>query len=150
MRERTSHFGTVMPPIDELKGVEYLTRTLHLFLLPNLEKSCVGRRVDLRATLVSDEGLDSLSRMSQLKTLHIGDTGITDLGVKKISQFKKLEGLTLTNLSISDQALTFLTDLPRLRYLDLEGTNVTPAAGARLQKALPDCKIRLPNVNSKQ
>ena len=106
--------------------------------------------VDLSATLVSDEGLDSLSRMSQLKTLHIGDTGITDLGVKKISQFKKLEGLTLTNLNISDQALTFLTDLSRLRHINLEGTNVTPEAGATLQKALPDCKIRLPNVNSKQ
>lgn len=105
--------------------------------------------VNLRGTLVSDEGLDSLSRM-QLKTLFIGDTGITDLGVKKISQFKKLKALRLTNLNISDQALTFLADLPRLRYLNLEGTNVTPEAVARLQKALPDCKIRLPNVNSKQ
>ena len=73
--------------------------------------------VGLTNAPITDAWLEHLEGMPQLQWLYLDDTGITDGGLKH------LVGLT------------------RLQELDLRGTQVTDDGVAKLQQALPNCKI---------
>jgi Leucine-rich repeat (LRR) protein len=89
--------------------------------------------LDLAGTGVTD--LSPLQGMP-LANLECGAAGITDLSPLKELPLKQL---ICTGSQVSD--LVPLMDQKGLVYLNLSRTNVTAAAVAALQKALPDCKI---------
>jgi serine/threonine protein kinase/Leucine-rich repeat (LRR) protein len=114
--------------------------------------------LDCRYTRVSD--LSPLNGMS-LTWLYCGGTPVSDLLLLKgmpltrldcsetsVSNLSPLRGMPLTDLNchgmpkLSD--LSPLESCGKLRALLLQGSKVTAAAVAALQKALPECKIEWP------
>jgi hypothetical protein len=73
--------------------------------------------------------------------LHLGCPTLTDLFLSELGELKRLERLSLAGSKVSDEGLKHLSGLTNLKDLDLTGTKVTEEGVARLQKALPKCKI---------
>jgi hypothetical protein len=55
--------------------------------------------------------------------------------------FRNVYGVILLDPSVKDADLEQLKALTQLRYVSVFGTNVTDVGVAKLQEALPDCKI---------
>ncbi len=68
---------------------------------------------------VGDTHLRLLRRLTQLSVLHLGGTQVTDAG------------------------LVYLQGMTTLTRLYLRGSRVTPEGRARLEKAMPGCKVSL-------
>lgn len=98
----------------------------------------------LDETDLDDDGLAHLSNLRALKTLRLDQTGITSKGVKHLAGLTALERLDLDENEIGDEGIEHLLGLVNLKYLDLKGTKVTSQGVDRLQRALPDCRIRRP------
>ena len=104
----------------------------------------------LANTSVTDDGLRSLSGLSHIETLAIGNLDprqrspgfdlppntITDTGLVHLKGLKSLRNLTLGGLPITDAGLEALNDLPDLGGLYLYGTRVRGPGLGRL-KSLP-------------
>jgi hypothetical protein len=59
-----------------------------------------------------------------------------------VKRFRKLKVLRLRSTAVSDAGLETLREIKSLGILSLGGTRVTAAGVARLQAALPHCKIQ--------
>jgi hypothetical protein len=90
---------------------------------------------------VIDAGLKYLARLIHLQTLYLSDTEVTDSGLVHIEGLSDLRVLHLRDTQITDAGLENLRALRQLQDLDICGTNVTDAGVAKLQQALPNCKI---------
>ena len=85
---------------------------------------------------VTDETLDYLAPMANLRELDLNDTNITDAGVAKLAKLTGLEVLRLRATSISDVAIDqHLNQLPKLKRLDVRETFVTKDAIDRWKAA---------------
>jgi hypothetical protein len=93
---------------------------------------------------LTDEGLAGVAMLSHLEHLDLSSTGISDDGVAQLAGLPQLKTLSLHDTSVGDIGLWHLTGLSRLEYLDLSNTKVTWNGMVRLQKALPELKIRIP------
>jgi len=97
--------------------------------------------VGFSETANSDEGLEYLGDLTNLKYLVLNSTQVSDEGLKHLSGLTKLQSLDLINTQISDEGLKHLSGLNNLYLLDLRNTQVTEEGVKELQKALPDCEI---------
>tara|TARA_Y100000593_G_C4159696_1_gene261374 strand:+ start:163 stop:705 length:543 start_codon:yes stop_codon:yes gene_type:complete len=98
--------------------------------------------LDLNATVITDAGLKEVAKLQQLKELDLYLCfEITDAGLKEVAKCGRLNVLRLRATPITDAGLKELAKLKQLAELDLCQTHVTEAGVARLQKALPKCKI---------
>ena len=75
-------------------------------------------RLHLENTKITDKGLGTVSGLSWLDMLHLGGSAVTDKGLRHLESMSNLQRL-------------FLCNCP----------NITSEGVARLQKALPNCKI---------
>ena len=66
---------------------------------------------------------------------------ITDNHMEQVKNLTELQFLDLEHTHVSDTGLEHLRGLTDLQHLDLRYTKVTEAGVARLQQALPNCKI---------
>ena len=66
---------------------------------------------------------------------------IGDKELEYVKEFHWLRHLELTDTQVTDKGLQQLKGLNRLQVLHLEGTKVTDEGVAKLQQALPNCKI---------
>jgi hypothetical protein len=112
--------------------------------LPNL-KSLTFMESDL-----SDDRLQTVSNIKQLKDLILIGTGVTDNGLRYLQTMQNLESLkiscttlndTVSSTAVSDKGLAYLTELRNLKSLTLTNTRVTAEGVRKLQQALPNCKI---------
>jgi hypothetical protein len=94
-----------------------------------------------RGTKVTDAGLERLKAVKGLRRLHLSGTAVTDAGLAHLAGLKGLRHLYLGHTAIGDDGLEHLAGLPVLTGLQLHGTKVTADGVAKLQKALPKCKI---------
>jgi Leucine-rich repeat (LRR) protein len=118
-----------------------------------------------RATPITNAGLVHLSRLTRLRSLHLGHTRVGDTGMKFFRAFKNIEklylgatgvsiaGLTnfkdcsnldmidLFSATIDDQSLQQFSYWPKLTSVALTKTNVTPAGVRSLRKLMPNCRI---------
>lgn len=75
---------------------------------------------------VSDETLNLLARMDQLRELDLNDSSITDTGLAKLAELPALRTLRLRATKITDAGFRqHLMNLPALKQLDLRETSVT-------------------------
>lgn len=98
-------------------------------------------RLNLYTTPITDAGLEHLAQMAQLVWLNLDNTQVTDAGLPKLQGLKNLEFLHLGRTQITDAGLGPLAGLKQLKTLHLTNTRVTAEGAARLQTALPECKI---------
>ncbi len=79
--------------------------------------------------LISDEGMEYVSRMSSLESLHARNSTLTDAGVAKLVTCANLSGLFLSNSQLSDKALEQIAAIPNLTRLQI---NLRPNAAQGL------------------
>jgi hypothetical protein len=91
---------------------------------------------------VTDNTIDQLlNDLDRLQELDLSFSGITDTGLEHVRALDCLEYLNLQYTAITDIGLERLTNMTSLRRLKLTSSQVTAAGVAKLQKALPNCKI---------
>lgn len=107
-----------------------------------------GGDVDFGGSLVSmphtttDADLGELCELCNLTTLWIDKTKITDRGLRTVATVRCLLALSLEGSDITDLGLIHLESMSKLNHLNLHDCpDITDAGVARLQKALPQCKI---------
>lgn len=103
-------------------------------LMPEVE------RLRLCRALNGDEFLKQLDA-PKLDTLSILGTRITDEGLQELGKLKNLRNLELEEIKITDRGLNYLNQLTQLRRLNVRKTNVSVDGVAKLRKALPKCQI---------
>jgi hypothetical protein len=69
------------------------------------------------ASLVTDAGVEHLSGLHNLKSLHISNSRISDGALRIFGQFDNLEELSLQGNHFSDNGLAYLAGLHKLRSL---------------------------------
>lgn len=99
--------------------------------------------LDLGSSNISDEGLETISQLTNLKKLHLEKTGITDDGLSHLANLEKLEYLNLYGTSITDSGLSHLKNLSNLSSLYLWQTNVSTQGVSELQESIPELYINI-------
>jgi internalin A len=101
--------------------------------------------VVLEGAVVTDNVLKELAPLKGLKTLSLRNTEVTDEGLKELAQLKSLAFLNIADTKVTDAGLKELAALKTLTSISMYRTKVTEAGVAELKKALPGCKITIPN-----
>lgn len=78
------------------------------------------------ALLVSDDGVDHLRFLKNLRYIHISDSQITDESLKLFGELSHLEGLSLQFNRFTDRGLEYLTSLQNLERLWVCGKDDRP------------------------
>ena len=94
-------------------------------------------------SLISDEGMAHLAKLTNLKKLNLWRVQITDAGAVQLAPLTKLEWLNLDNSKLADGGLVLLKDMKSLTFLHIGSTQVTEAGAASLfhLKSLKDLKV---------
>ncbi len=118
----------------------------HVVAIPSLEKLRLYRI----GTPITDESLNQLSRLTNLKTLSIViketlQMPITDAGIEHLSRLKNLEHVSLNHCEkITDKGLKHFEGLASLRHLRLNKSRVTKAGVDRLKEKIPGLSVTVP------
>jgi hypothetical protein len=109
----------------------------HLDNLVSLEELWLG------STKLDGSGLVHLKRLRRLKTIDLGGCDqLQDSGLQHLDYLPRIREIWLWGCSnITDRGIAHLGRLSTLQTLDIRQTKVSQAGVARLQKALPRCKI---------
>ncbi|MEM1294893.1 MAG: c-type cytochrome domain-containing protein [Verrucomicrobiota bacterium] len=99
--------------------------------------------VDIARTKVSDAGLATIGRMTNLRQLKVEKTNVSDAGLKHLSGLTSLEYLNLYGTQVTDAGLAHLTSLAKLTRLYLWQSKATSEGADKLKKNLPDVIINL-------
>ena len=97
--------------------------------------------LDLYGTKISDAGMGHLAALPNLKRLNLQGAGITDAGLDPILKLTQLEELNLYRTMITNAGLEKLARLPRLTKLDIRYSRVNRGGVTALRAALPKCTI---------
>ncbi len=73
--------------------------------------------------------------------LHLSDSQFPDANLRCLAGFSHLQDLDLSRTLVADEGVQNLTGLLELERLYLTDTKITDAGVAKLQQALPNCKI---------
>ena len=97
--------------------------------------------LSLSGTGITDEGLATLARFSNLTRLHLDGTRITDAGLAHLAALERLEYLNLYGTAVTDAGLQHLSGLHTLRTLYLWKTQTTTGGVGQLRAALPRLRV---------
>ncbi|MCE9553694.1 MAG: hypothetical protein K8T91_10030 [Planctomycetes bacterium] len=93
---------------------------------------------------INDDSLQHVKALQTLHVLNLGRSFVTDAGLEHLKGLTELQSLVLDTTHVTDAGLEHLKELKAMQYLSLQKTKVNDAGVARLQKALPNCKITSP------
>lgn len=100
------------------------------------------KTLNVRGTRISDPTLAIISKLIQLESLDIANTGVTEAGLDSLVPLTKLKQLSIGRSRFSDSAMAVLRLLNTLEYLDLSG----PRGVARNQRtessSVPEALVR--------
>jgi len=99
------------------------------------------RRLVLTGTAISDAGCAHLGKLTKLEELELSGTSISNDGLRSLRELQGLRRLGLDDTSIDAAGLAELSHLPKLASLSLIGTQVTDDALKNLAEHLPNCRI---------
>jgi WD40 repeat protein len=92
---------------------------------------------------VSDAGLVHLAGLKELRELRLDNArDVTDQGLESLKKLTRLKSLSLQYTDVAGPGLIHLAGLKQLRELNLQGTPVGREAVDALQKALPKCNFK--------
>jgi len=97
----------------------------------------------VKSTRITDDGLQYLAGMTELKALELNDNNITDFGLIHLSGMAQLEEVDISFTKITDSGLHLFYGLPNLKSIGLKGLNLSQASLDELRQALPACQLVL-------
>jgi hypothetical protein len=85
---------------------------------------------------VTDDGLESIKPLAQLRGLNLSSCSLNDSGIRHLTALHQLVYLNLSYCNrLTDLALKYLRALSRLTYLDLQGcVKITHAGVAHMRR----------------
>ncbi len=140
------HWGPHIDPSMAMPDYDYLICSdindsqLEL-LVKTLEPFPVPPRLMFIGTSITDQGLQSISRLSNLRELDLTGTHITDAGLRYLTSLRNLESLGLSETAMSDKGVKDLAQLTNLRCLRLDHTSISERAISELKAALPQLEV---------
>jgi Leucine Rich Repeat (LRR) protein len=102
-------------------------------LLRRLARTTTLTYLSLAGTQISDDGLQHLQNMKQLKVLSLARTAVTDAGLKQLQPLGQLEYLGLRGTKVTDDGLQTVAGFRRLKGLHLGDTAITSRGIAALK-----------------
>jgi Leucine Rich repeat len=102
-------------------------------------------QLDLAHTWISVKGLADLAGLTNLKLLNLSRCQrlrATDMA--PLAGISSLEVVSLNGCRIGDRAVDALKKLPKLKFLQLDNTDVTPAAIRMLRDTLRQARVVSP------
>lgn len=99
--------------------------------------------VDLARSQVTDAGLDTIAKMTNLERLHLENTKITDAGIAKLGGLKSLEYLNLYGTKTTDGGIAKLEGAKGLKKLFVWQTGVTQGGAKALEGKVPGLKVNV-------
>lgn len=137
------------------KGLEFIAahlphlKTLHVSHarvsnegVRSLERLSDLEELMLDSTLVDDAACGPLSDLPELRRLNISCVPLTDTGLSQLCQAKQLLELGIAGTDITDEGLQIIENWASLRMILLAGTRITHDGLRRLMRARPDLDVR--------
>ncbi len=98
----------------------------------------------LDAYRMTDPGMDTIGKLTELRRLHLDTSDVTDRGLAKIVGLAKLTDLSLACCPITDAGVEVLARFPTLTNVKLDGCHMLGDRAARTLAALPNlCALGL-------
>jgi len=97
--------------------------------------------LNLARTSISDEALETITAMPELRMLHLQHTSVSDRGVAHLGKLNKLRYLNLYGTLITDGCIDDLAPLKRLEKLYVWRTGITERGAERLRELLPNTDV---------
>lgn len=98
-------------------------------------------QLSLEATQIDDSVGDWIGKANALRELDLSWTACGDRTIAAIANHPHLQTLWLTGSKITDASVPTLAAIGTLQSLDVQRTQISAAALARLKTLRPDCKI---------
>ena len=77
---------------------------------------------------ISNDGIQWLENLTELRILHLNDTQFDDTGVRYLRKMMSLRELNLSDTYLTDGCLAALSELPSLRQVMVDNTTITLTA----------------------
>src|SRR4030095_10490412 len=95
----------------------------------------------LERALTGVKEISPLGTLKKLTRVNLDYTAVTDQGLEFLKGLPQLRDLRLDSTAVTDASADTLAGMSSLRPLNLYHTVWSEPAYQRLQKALPDCRI---------
>lgn len=122
----------------------FFTTTFNQFALADDAKSPSAEEKQAVAVLVEKGAVIFIDGEYQVTQI-LGGRDLTTTDLQHLRFFKKLKLLSLSNVQIDDGAVTTLKSLTQLQSLNLSAGAISEKAQEELKKALPNCRIVVPD-----
>jgi hypothetical protein len=99
--------------------------------------------VDLARSKVTDTGLATIAKMTNLERLHLENTAVTDAGLAQLKGLAKLEYLNLYGTKVTDAGIAGLAANKALKKLFVWQTGVTKEGAKKLEAAVPGLVVNV-------
>jgi mono/diheme cytochrome c family protein len=93
--------------------------------------------LSLARTRVSDAALELAGRMPRLRRLDVRATGVTDVGVAHLTGHQALEELNVVGTKVTDAAAEIFGSIPNLARIHAWSSGLTPEGAAAIRAARP-------------
>ena len=146
MIEQLRQKGVVVMPVVQNSNylmANFVTDTIvdkdDLQLLLQLKKQLIWLKLD--ATNIGDDGMQTISQLTNLIKLDLSHTSVTDKGLQQLQPLTNLQYLNLVGTKISAQGLLQLKNLNKLQTLYLYQTGVGKNDWQELKTVFPKTQI---------
>jgi uncharacterized membrane protein/mono/diheme cytochrome c family protein len=95
----------------------------------------------LGRTAITDNGLQVVGQLKQLRELNLNSTGITDAGLRSLYALDSLRLINLVGTKVTAKGISGLAGLKKLREVYLYQTDVDKKDWSDLQRKLPHVKL---------
>jgi len=137
---------------EELSYISNLIRLQSLsiscaYSLLHLEFLCQMKslnRLNISRTRITDEGVETISKLTCLESLYLYRSDITDIGIEKLTSLARLKIFDIAgNINITNISSSSLMKLPQLCFLDVAETRFNQEGIDLLQLNNPHLQIGL-------
>lgn len=99
--------------------------------------------VDLARSQVTDAGLATISKLTNLERLHLENTKVTDAGIAQLAGLKNLEYLNIYGTKVTDAGIAKLASVKTLKKLFVWQSAVTEKGAKALEAQVPGLSVNI-------
>lgn len=106
--------------------------------------------LNLNNTRISDQQMEGISKLANLRVLYLNNTAVTDEGISRLAGLKELRWLSLVGTRVTDQSIPSFLKFQQLTNLFLYQTEVTQNGIRQVAEADEEIKIDTGNYMLKK